>query len=74
MDLYQWLWKNRVKKGEFAKKLGISPQSLSTLIYKKYSPALRVATGINKLSNGEVTMEDMLTDNDRKELQELGLL
>jgi len=64
MELKEYLESNGIKQKYFAEKVGISPQSLSDLVNKKTAPRQKTAQKIVKLTNGEVTFEDLFKKKD----------
>lgn len=64
MDLKKYLDEHGLKHKHFAEKVGISPQSLSELVNKKKAPRQKTAQKIVKLTNGEVTFEDLFKERE----------
>jgi DNA-binding transcriptional regulator YdaS (Cro superfamily) len=66
MDLREYLFRERIGHGEFAKKIGIAPKSLWAILNgsdMKLSTALR----IEDATNGRVTCRDLQSKDDLKE-------
>lgn len=66
MELDYWLFKNKVKHKEFAKKVGIMPHRLSLIVNKKATPSLLTAIAIHEHTNGQVSYKEMVKLEDRK--------
>ena len=66
MDLDEYLWRNKIKQKDFCEKVQIRPHTLSLLVKKKHTPKLYIAVNIHKATNGQVTYEEMLRDQDRE--------
>ncbi len=68
-----FLWKNRksMSRRAFAKQLGISPMALSAYINGKYSPSLVAAMKIHIFSGGQVSLLSLLSESDRKEIDDI---
>lgn len=65
MDLDFYLWKNKIKQKDFAKRLGITAANLSLLQSRAVSPSTVAALIIHLETNGEVSLVDLLKDKDR---------
>ncbi len=50
----------RIKKGALCDEVGISYATLSHLLVDEYLPTLKTAIGIEKFTNGKVTVYDWL--------------
>ena len=59
MTLMDYIIKNRINKGEFAKKLRITPRSLYNISRRLTRPHVPVATRIERETGGEVTIKDL---------------
>lgn len=68
MNLDEWIWRNKIKKLHFAAKLGITPTSLKYYIMKERTPILTTALNIQYLTNGEVTLQDLIAPKSKGEL------
>lgn len=64
MELEEYLKKKGLKKGFFAKEVGISQNALSLILKKKTIPSGKTAQRIVKLTNGEVTFEDLFKERE----------
>jgi transcriptional regulator with XRE-family HTH domain len=62
MKLDYYLFKNKIKQNEFAKKLGIKPAHLSRIVNNKVTPHLELAILIQDLTQGEVPCEDLVKE------------
>ena len=65
MDLDEYLWRNKIKQKDFCKKVQIRPHTLSLLVQKKHTTKLYIAINIHKATNGQVTYEELLRDEDK---------
>jgi len=65
MDLDYYLWKNKIKFKDFARKLGIDPSHVSKLVQKKTTPSLIVAMKIHEESKGKIPFEEMISFSDK---------
>lgn len=54
MDLESWLKSKEVKKGEFARKIGVSAPYLTRLANGQRTPSLELALTISKETRGQV--------------------
>lgn len=70
MELDYYLWKNKIKNKDFAKRCGIAPPTLSVIVHKKRSPLLLTAIKINAETKGQVSLYELLTEEDRKIIDE----
>lgn len=74
MGIFEWMNKEGHPDGWLAKQLGISKPAVSGYKHKKTNPSLKLAIKIHKLTNGEVSYEDMLasyTPETKNELEDL---
>ena len=60
MFLREYLDKHRITYREFAKKLGIHPQSLKNIACGMRRPGLRLSLKIEELACGEVTPRELI--------------
>lgn len=70
MDLGLYLFLYKIKHGDFAKKVKIWPNTLSQFIHGHNTPNLFNALKIFHESKGKVDLESLLSDEDRKYLEE----
>lgn len=74
MTLREYLFFNRIKQIEFAKKVRISKAYLSNIIQEKKKPSFRLAEEIERATNFEVRFENICCTNEKSaEFQELQL-
>lgn len=66
MDLDEYLWKTRAHKKKFSMKIQTEPTNLYLLTKKIHSPNLCLALRIHHVSNGEITLEELLSVKDRE--------
>ena len=72
MELYQFLFKNRMTQRSFATLLGCQKHIVSRMVRKEGSPCLYTAVSIVEITNGDVRFEDLLCDRDVNILKEKG--
>ncbi len=60
MKLTEWLKKEKVTKGEFAKRIGIARNTLYLYERGIRQPPLDIALRIERATNGEVRVEDLI--------------
>lgn len=65
MKLYDYLLKNEILPNEFAKEIGLQPQTIYRII-SGLSPTLVNASKIVKKTGGYVSFEDLLSSKPRK--------
>ena len=65
MELDYYLFKNKIKHKDFAKKIGIQPHHLSALVHKKVNPNLITAIKIYDASHGQISYKEMVRLQDR---------
>ena len=65
MDLRVYLKEKGIKKGFFAEKVGISAVTLTSIINGK-AFTIATAMAIEKYTNGEVTVMDLINSMDEK--------
>lgn len=63
MNLREYLFRERLTKKAFAKKINYSPVTLSLYVSGKIRLSKRLADIIEKASDGKVTAEEILKDN-----------
>ena len=68
MDIDIYVWQKRTTLTALAKKLGVSMTCMSGLKRKVTSPHLLMAAKLLRLSDGQITLEELLTDSDIKKL------
>ncbi|MCE2982758.1 MAG: helix-turn-helix domain-containing protein [Parachlamydia sp.] len=66
MDLKEYLEEHRLTYREFAESLEIHLFSLKNIVYGKRRPSIQLATKIELLTNGKVTVEDLLKEQPGK--------
>jgi DNA-binding XRE family transcriptional regulator len=60
MKLKEWLDKQLGTKKEFAEKIGVSRYTLYKYLNGEATPRLEIALRIQKVTNGEVRVEDLI--------------
>lgn len=68
MDLDEYLWRNKITRKDFAKKIGMTPHSLSSIVAGKVSAKLYTAINIVEATKGEVSYKDLLRKEDIENL------
>ncbi len=71
MELDYFLFKNKIKHKDFAKKIGVQPHHLSALVHKKVNPNLITAIKIHDCSDGQVSYKEMVRLKDRLDEEDL---
>jgi len=66
MDLDEYLWRNKILKKDFAKKIGIQAHSLGAVVSKKVTANLVTAINILKATEGQVDIETLVREEDKK--------
>lgn len=69
MTLDRWLEKNGVSEAEASRKLGMAQSAINRITYSRLPPNLRNAAKIVRGTNGEVTYEDLLGSEFRRNLR-----
>lgn len=67
MELDYYLYKNKIKHKDFAKKIGLVPHRLSVIVHKRASPNLVTAIKIHEASEGKVSYKELVRMQDRLE-------
>ena len=62
MFLKEYLEKNHIIKKGFAKKVDVSEATIHNIISGRKKPSYKTAQRIVKLTNGEVTFEDLFKE------------
>ena len=68
MQVDEYLFRNKITKKSFAKRLGISQSMMCALAQRKHTPTLMLAIKIIKESQAAVHLVDLLKDADREKL------
>jgi|GEM_PF-2614509 len=71
MDLDEWLWRNKCTRRKIARAIGIHHQTIFNILSKTRTPALFTAIAIEKFTNGAVTIEELLNEEDREKLKKV---
>lgn len=58
MQLFEYMKKNGIKSGWFAKQIPCTATHLSLIVHKKKIPSVLMMHRIEQLTNGEVTLSD----------------
>lgn len=64
MDLEEYLEKNMIVKRKFAQNAGVGEVTLYRILAKQIYPSAKTAQKIVKLTNGEVTFEDLFKERE----------
>ena len=70
MELFEYIFKKKIKGWELAKKIGVTPNTVVTMKTRKTSCNLLTALKLNKLSCGKVTFEELLSKEAYLEYQQ----
>ncbi len=70
MDLKTYLWRSKTSQKEFAKKTGLTRQSISAYAGRKRRPKYNSACKIQKASDENISVMELLTDEYCNELQQ----
>lgn len=62
MDLETYLFKNRMTRIAFAKKIGVNPGYISHVIHGRYYFSKKLSSYIEEVTKGEVTFEELRKD------------
>lgn len=62
MDLEKYLKKYAITKTGFARRIGVTYITMNNITSRKAYPSAKVAQRIVKLTNGEVTFEDLFKE------------
>lgn len=60
MDLREYLFRKRITVKDFAEKIDYSRTHMSEIVNMKRKPTKKLARAIEKATNGEVTVEELL--------------
>ena len=60
MDLREYLFRKRISIVKFSKNLDCSRDHISRIIHGKLKPGKRLAADIERLTDGEVTTQELL--------------
>ena len=71
MELYEWLWRGRMRGSLLAQRLGIHYQTIARLVNRVHTPTLITAIAINEVTGGQVGYKDLLTAEDVIRLDEI---
>jgi len=64
--LSRWISDRKIKKGEFAKKIGVGLPTLSRLLNGTRMPSLALADRIYDETGGSITVKDWLASEDEE--------
>ena len=73
MLLREWLAKKQISRNRFSEMVGVSGPYMGKLMSRKQSPSLVVAQLIYELSEGEVCHDELLTDDEIREIIKRGI-
>lgn len=66
MKLRQYIENEKITQAEFARRIGFARHNVNKIILEKGQPNLLCAYRIFVATGGQVTMEDLLLDKERK--------
>ncbi len=61
MDLREYLFRKRITIAEFSRNINYTPEYVGSIIHKKMKPGKKLAKAIEKATNGEVTVEELMS-------------
>lgn len=67
MNLREYLFLKRMSVTEFSELVDHSRNYISQIVNGKYKPSKRLARAIEKMTNGEVTAQELMQDIPKKE-------
>ena len=65
MELDYYLFKTKIKYKDFAKKIGVQPHHLSSIVHKRVNPNLITAIKIIDATEGKVSLKELVRTQDR---------
>lgn len=71
MELDYWLFVNKVSRAKMGKDVGVHPQTIYMSVIKKCTPSLFTALSINKYTNGDVSLPELLSVKDTEKYNKL---
>lgn len=71
MQLDEWLFRNKCTRRKMARGLGLHQQTIFNILSKKRTPSLFSALAIQKFTGGQVTLEELLNDEDTENLKKV---
>ena len=69
MELFEYLYRSKMKKKDLADIIGITKGSMSGLNQRKHSCSLLTAAKLIHISEGLMTLEDLMTEDDFQNYQ-----
>jgi DNA-binding transcriptional regulator YdaS (Cro superfamily) len=73
MDLKIYLESRNIEHKEFAKMILVTPTTISNYIAGRRRPNIQIALRIEKVTNGKVTIKDLLDCWEKKHLDPVGV-
>lgn len=61
MELFEFMYKRKLAGYKIAKRIGVTANTIVALKTRKTSCPLMTALKLNRLSNGQITLEEMLS-------------
>jgi DNA-binding XRE family transcriptional regulator len=71
MELDEWLWRNKCTRRKIARAIGIHHQTIFNILAKKRTPCLFTAIAIQKFTGNQVTLEELLNEEDTAKLKKI---
>ena len=68
MFLKMYLLQNKISIRDFAKKVGVTPAAISNYVAFNRTPRLHIAKRIEIVTQGQVTIEDLMTYKEAKKV------
>ena len=66
MELFEYIWKSKTSANKLARALDCNANTLGNIKTKKSSPGLLMALKLQKISEGQITLTDLLSDEDKE--------
>lgn len=70
MKLLIYLKKNKISMRELAKRVGVTPATISKIVNQEMSPSLKTATKILCITGDDIDFLDLCSIRDMEELQQ----
>jgi len=71
MNLEDYLWSKKLRPTQFASEHDLTYQTVLNIVHRRQSPRLHTALLIHNITEGIVSLTDMLTEKDALELAEV---
>jgi len=71
MELDEWLFRNKCTRRRIARSVGIHHQTIFNILSKKRTPSLFTAIAIQRFTNDQVKIEELLNQEDTEKLKKV---